>query len=285
MEMEDKSSGTHKQERCGFAACGETIAEGQKEKHELTCPHGFYTTDSGLKIHKHAIRHFDEYQSLNNQIRTATRKNEDIRAKYEEEESQLKGKIDRLMTARENLERNFEKEFLELEAQQKQLESILSQNIEEIFKNPQLVKEQENIKNALSTTSAREPENVFDCSNVNPRHLDLIENLYKKYTISSDFVYKVMRSVDRGDFAPNCTYTDRPSPIGFHVNTSAPHMHAAGLEMMKKHLKRADKALDIGSGCGFMTVCMAKMMPVKSTVIGIDHVQQLVNDSVANVRK
>lgn len=41
---------------------------------------------------------------------------------------------------------------------------------------------------------------------------------------------------------------------------SAPHLHAAALESLKDHLKEGAKALDVGSGTGYLTACFAIMV-------------------------
>ena len=71
-----------------------------------------------------------------------------------------------------------------------------------------------------------------------------------------------MLSVDRGDFCidSNSAYFDRPQSIGFGATISAPHMHAWALELLKNNLKPGMKCLDIGSGSGYLSTCMAKMV-------------------------
>lgn len=78
--------------------------------------------------------------------------------------------------------------------------------------------------------------------------------------IKSTEVKDAMLAVDRCYFAPQDPYLDKPQRIGYGVNTSAPHMHAHALELLKDHLKEGCKALDVGSGSGYLTVCMAMMV-------------------------
>ena len=42
--------------------------------------------------------------------------------------------------------------------------------------------------------------------------------------VKSDKVARVMKSVDRGDFAKGQAYEDSPQLIGYGVTISAPHM-------------------------------------------------------------
>ena len=69
-----------------------------------------------------------------------------------------------------------------------------------------------------------------------------------------------MLRVDRGYFSPTDPYMDSPQSIGYGVTISAPHMHAQALEVLHDHLKEGSKALDIGSGSGYLTACMAIMV-------------------------
>lgn len=59
-----------------------------------------------------------------------------------------------------------------------------------------------------------------------------------------------MRKVDRGNYCDYSPYMDSPQSIGYGVTISAPHMHAHALEMLKEHLFKGAKALDVGSGTG-----------------------------------
>merc|ERR1712110_78297 len=114
---------------------------------------------------------------------------------------------------------------------------------------------------------------------------ELITKLRANGVISSDKVEQVMKSVDRGDFCKHNPYSDSPQGIGYGVTISAPHMHAYALELLKDQLKEGNKALDVGSGSGYLTVCFAKMVGNKGSVLGIDHVKELVDWSESNVQK
>uniref|UniRef100_A0AAY5E871 Protein-L-isoaspartate O-methyltransferase n=1 Tax=Electrophorus electricus TaxID=8005 RepID=A0AAY5E871_ELEEL len=71
----------------------------------------------------------------------------------------------------------------------------------------------------------------------------------------------------------------------YQATISAPHMHAYALELLHDQLYEGAKALDVGSGSGILSVCFARMVGPKGKVIGIDHIKELVDDSVNNVRK
>ncbi|KAI7850988.1 protein-L-isoaspartate O-methyltransferase [Circinella umbellata] len=116
-------------------------------------------------------------------------------------------------------------------------------------------------------------------------NLELVDNLFRKGIIKSNRVLEAMKAVDRNDYAPRRPYSDHPQSIGYGATISAPHMHAYALEKMQDYLKPGMKALDVGSGSGYLTVCMADMVGPEGQVIGIEHIQELVDMSNRNVRK
>ena len=94
-----------------------------------------------------------------------------------------------------------------------------------------------------------------------------------------------MLEVDRGDFAPNNFYLNRPIYIGYNVTISAPHMHAFALEHLAPFCTKGAKILDIGSGSGYLTVALSKMTNDSGTVVGIEHIPELYEFGIKNVRK
>ncbi|XP_062833651.1 protein-L-isoaspartate(D-aspartate) O-methyltransferase isoform X4 [Anolis carolinensis] len=116
-------------------------------------------------------------------------------------------------------------------------------------------------------------------------HSELIHNLRKNGIIKSDKVFEVMLATDRCHYAKCNPYMDSPQSIGFQATISAPHMHAYALELLYEQLHEGAKALDVGSGSGILTACFARMVGPKGKVVGIDHIKELVDDSINNVRK
>uniref|UniRef100_A0A8I3S3U0 Protein-L-isoaspartate O-methyltransferase n=3 Tax=Canis lupus TaxID=9612 RepID=A0A8I3S3U0_CANLF len=103
--------------------------------------------------------------------------------------------------------------------------------------------------------------------------------------IKTDKVFEVMLATDRSHYAKCNPYMDSPQSIGFQATISAPHMHAYALELLFDQLHEGAKALDVGSGSGILTACFARMVGSSGKVIGIDHIKELVDDSINNVRK
>ena len=94
-----------------------------------------------------------------------------------------------------------------------------------------------------------------------------------------------MLRVDRKNYCNHDPYKDRPQGIGYNVTISAPHMHAQCLEILKNHLRPSMRALDVGSGSGYLSACMALMVGDEGKVVGIDHVKELVEWSKENLIK
>ncbi|XP_041108258.1 protein-L-isoaspartate(D-aspartate) O-methyltransferase-like isoform X2 [Polyodon spathula] len=114
---------------------------------------------------------------------------------------------------------------------------------------------------------------------------ELVNNLRKNGIIKSDKVFEVMLATDRAHFAKCNPYMDSPQSIGYQATISAPHMHAYALELLHDQLYEGAKALDVGSGSGILSVCFARMVGPEGRVLGIDHIKELVDDSINNVKK
>jgi len=116
---------------------------------------------------------------------------------------------------------------------------------------------------------------------------DLVNTLARNGVVNSGRVKNAMLRVDRGDFVLDRSdaYYDSPQPIGHAATISAPHMHAHILELLEGHLKPGARALDVGSGSGYLLAVMAEMVKPGGKVFGIEHIPELVEFSVKNLRK
>ncbi|KAJ4347667.1 hypothetical protein N0V95_005210 [Ascochyta clinopodiicola] len=113
----------------------------------------------------------------------------------------------------------------------------------------------------------------------------LVDNLEKNGLIETKRVKDAMLQVDRAHYAPRNPYDDRPQPIGHKATISAPHMHANACESLLDHLKPGAKVLDIGSGSGYLTAVLANLVGPSGRVVGIDHIQPLVDMANTNMAK
>lgn len=114
---------------------------------------------------------------------------------------------------------------------------------------------------------------------------ELVSNMAANGLISSDRVKKAMLGVDRAHYAPSRAYEDSPQPIGHSATISAPHMHASACESLLPFLNPGAKVLDIGSGSGYLTHVLAELVRPDGTVVGVDHIQPLVDLANKNMGK
>ena len=80
-------------------------------------------------------------------------------------------------------------------------------------------------------------------------------------------------------------YDDSPQSIGYAATISAPHMHASACESLLSFLNPGSKVLDIGSGSGYLTHVLAELVKPNGKVVGIDHIQGLVDMATINMGK
>jgi protein-L-isoaspartate(D-aspartate) O-methyltransferase len=138
------------------------------------------------------------------------------------------------------------------------------------------------------------------------RHADLIQTLVHQNIIKDERIRNAMLATDRSDFSPDHSYQDSPQPsnkfliiqynrlilifflffaVGYNVTISAPHMHAYALEMLRDKLVPGARILDVGSGSGYLTACMARLVQPGGKVIGIEHIPELVDLSLKNISR
>ncbi|XP_072960482.1 protein-L-isoaspartate O-methyltransferase-like isoform X3 [Typha angustifolia] len=115
----------------------------------------------------------------------------------------------------------------------------------------------------------------------------LVEHLQQYGVLKTDKVTEVMETIDRGLFVPHgsAPYVDSPMSIGYNATISAPHMHATCLELLKDNLQPGMRALDVGSGTGYLTACFALMVGPQGRSVGIEHIPELVAASIENVKR
>eukprot|EP00472_Partenskyella_glossopodia_P014615 CAMPEP_0197520590 /NCGR_PEP_ID=MMETSP1318-20131121/5937_1 /TAXON_ID=552666 /ORGANISM="Partenskyella glossopodia, Strain RCC365" /LENGTH=225 /DNA_ID=CAMNT_0043072243 /DNA_START=40 /DNA_END=717 /DNA_ORIENTATION=+ len=116
---------------------------------------------------------------------------------------------------------------------------------------------------------------------------DLVQNLCRNGLIKTKKVADAMASVDRicycGGAPAQLAYRDNPMSIGYNATISAPHMHAWCLELMD--IKEGQCVLDVGSGSGYLTACMAQLVGPQGKAYGVEHVKELVEFSKNNIAK
>ena len=113
--------------------------------------------------------------------------------------------------------------------------------------------------------------------------------------VTNPNVINVLESIDRAEFVKNNSnaYNDTPLSIGWNTTISAPHMHMFTIDYIAKFIKtslsnnniKQLQAIDIGSGSGFMTIAISKLLGPNSITIALDHIQDILNFSKANIKK
>ncbi|THD27384.1 Methyltransferase [Fasciola hepatica] len=114
-------------------------------------------------------------------------------------------------------------------------------------------------------------------------HEELIHNLYKNKVIVTEKIKNAMLAVDRAYFTKSDPYEDRPLSIGCNATISAPHMHAHALEALCDNLNPGAHVLDVGSGSGYLTACMALLVGEDGVAVGIEHIENLTSFAKANI--
>ncbi|XP_057787935.1 protein-L-isoaspartate O-methyltransferase 1-like [Salvia miltiorrhiza] len=119
------------------------------------------------------------------------------------------------------------------------------------------------------------------------RNQEMVSHLQSSGVIRSKKVAEVMETIDRALFVPAGAqpYVDSPMPIGHNATISAPHMHAMCLELLENHLKPGMCALDVGSGTGYLTACLALMVGPEGHSVGVEHIPELVESSIKSIQK
>ncbi|KAF7806008.1 protein-L-isoaspartate O-methyltransferase 1-like [Senna tora] len=115
----------------------------------------------------------------------------------------------------------------------------------------------------------------------------MVENLRSYGILTSKKVAEAMETIDRAFFVPKGTqpYVDSPMAIGYNATISAPHMHATCLELLEENLQPGMRALDVGSGTGYLTACFAYMVGPQGRAVGVEHIPELVSSSIENIEK
>lgn len=165
----------------------------------------------------------------------------------------------------------------------------------------------------------------YNDSSVSKEHKKLMDLASMRTECENEFIINIMKSIDRADFVPaitSHTYSDTPLMIGWNTTISAPHMHMLTISYLSRVLSenfmynynyknitdnqnnienKNDniksisnnlnlktpflKALDIGSGSGYMTLALSKMLGPNSQVFGIDHIKDIVDYAKTNISK
>ncbi len=115
----------------------------------------------------------------------------------------------------------------------------------------------------------------------------LISDLIKDEALRTPEIIDAFRSVDRKMFVlPEHqleAYGDYPLPIGYGQTISQPTTVAMMLEWLRP--EAGQKILDVGSGSGWTTALLARIVGTKGKAIGVEIIPELVSFGQKNLAK
>lgn len=116
---------------------------------------------------------------------------------------------------------------------------------------------------------------------------ELIKYLsFTKYLFSNEIINSFYE-VDRADFVLeeliDDAYFDMPLSIGYNQTISQPKVVALMLEMLD--LKKGHDVLDLGSGSGYTTALISRIIGSDGFVFGLEIIPQLVVLGQENIKK
>ncbi|HSR73435.1 MAG TPA: protein-L-isoaspartate O-methyltransferase [Sulfurovum sp.] len=115
----------------------------------------------------------------------------------------------------------------------------------------------------------------------------LVDNMIASNMLKSPLIIDAFRTIDRRYFVPDDliddAYIDAPLPIGHYQTISQPSTVAFMLERLDP--KDGNSVLDIGSGSGWTTALLCYIVGDKGSVIGVERVDELVEQGKENLSK
>ena len=181
---------------------------------------------------------------------------------------------------------NLKKKELEVETLRREMNELRTQSHLEVRA---LKQENERQKKLVSDLLKKFPNPRHATPKpIDPLNVVMVEDLKEVRIVKTQRVEDTMKAVDRKHFVPNMAtnhYVDKPQSIGHNTTISAPHMHAHTLELLSGVLHDGATALDVGSGSGYLTACMAYMCAPSGYAVGIDCVGDLTLQGNNNIMK
>lgn len=115
----------------------------------------------------------------------------------------------------------------------------------------------------------------------------MINELVKGGYLKTPAIIEAFQAIDRKDFLPegmkDMAYENTALPIGHQQTISQPLVVAFMLELL--NLKAGEKVLEIGTGSGWKTALMAKIIGESGKVISIERIKELGDFAKENLSK
>lgn len=114
--------------------------------------------------------------------------------------------------------------------------------------------------------------------------IKMIESQIIQRGIKEEKVIEALKSIDRKDFVPHAyqeyAYDDGPISIGYGQTISQPYIVALMTELLE--LKGNERVLEIGTGSGYQTAILAKIV---KEVYTVERIVELLNIAKKNLEK
>ena len=293
------------------------VVGGPRAKDGLLC--GYVMVDCvyqcGSRFHRRSIQHHEEEQCtkrpLDVQLKSSLRKvdgmikdNESLKIEVSalkqklnevtEENKRLKGRfavleinqLQKSQPSNSDIEA-LKKEIRELQLSQSRHSSNSNREIQLVKQEMEKLKQE--YKTAIADLMKKVPtlirRSVLKPKEIDPLNVVLVEDLKSKGILKTERIEETMKAIDRKHYAPANHYIDSPQSIGHNTSISAPHMHAHTLELLKDVLYDGATVLDVGSGSGYLTACMAYLSAPNGYAVGIDRVGELTVQATQNIKK
>ncbi|MGA8655242.1 MAG: protein-L-isoaspartate(D-aspartate) O-methyltransferase [Chthoniobacterales bacterium] len=105
-------------------------------------------------------------------------------------------------------------------------------------------------------------QSAAPCQASNENCRRMVEDQIESRGLSDGRVLQAMREVPRQEFVPESVrqeaFEDHPLPIGCGQTISQPYIVAYMLEYSR--LRQTDRVLEVGTGCGYQTALLAKLV-------------------------
>lgn len=115
----------------------------------------------------------------------------------------------------------------------------------------------------------------------------LIDGLIRKGVLQTPAIEDALMEIDRKDFVSekhkDLAYVDEALPIGYQQTISQPYTVVFMLESLNPH--QGERVLDVGSGSGWTTALLAKIVGEEGRVFGVELVPELVRFGKKNLAK